>query len=105
MAQRLSRQELYDLAWSEPMKKLAPKFGLSDVAVAKICCRADLPVPERGYWAQLRAEKMVMKRPLPSRGLGMSDMVSIGGNPHETHAQLVSRILSEPIPPVPKKLP
>jgi len=87
------------------MKKLAPKFVLSDVAVAKICCRADLPVPERGYWAQLRAEKMVMKRPLPSRGLGMSDMVSIGGNPHETHAQLVSRILSEPIPPVPKKLP
>ena len=51
MAHRLTRQELHDLVWAEPMQKLAPKFGLSDVAVAKACRRAEIPVPERGYWA------------------------------------------------------
>jgi hypothetical protein len=101
MAHRLSRRELYDLVWSEPMKKLAPRFGLSDVAVAKICRKADVPVPERGYWAQLQAGKTVFKRPLPPRGPGMSDMVSIGATSYETHEQIVSRLLNEPLPPVP----
>jgi hypothetical protein len=101
MAHRWSRQELYDLVWSEPMKKLAPRFGLSDVRVAKICRKADIPLPERGYWAQLQAGKTVFKRPLPPRGLGMSDMVSIGETGYETHEQIVSRLLNEPPPPVP----
>ena len=101
MAHRLTRQEVYDLAWSEPMKKLAPRFGVSDVALAKACRRADIPVPERGYWARLQAGKMVVRRPLPPRGLGMSDGVSIGEIPYETHEQLVSRMLNEPVPPPP----
>jgi hypothetical protein len=33
---RLTRAELYNLVWSEPMRMLAPRFGLSDVALAKI---------------------------------------------------------------------
>jgi hypothetical protein len=41
---------------------------------------------------------MVVKRPLPPRGLGMSDVVSIGERPYETHAELVSRVLNEPNP-------
>ena len=32
MQQRVSRQDLYDLAWSEPMQTLAKRFGISDVA-------------------------------------------------------------------------
>ena len=31
----LTRQQLYDLIWSEPMKTVAPRFGVSDVALAK----------------------------------------------------------------------
>lgn len=101
MAHHFTRQELYDLVWSEPMKKLAPRFSISDVALAKACRRADIPVPERGYWARLQAGKAIIKRPLAPRDLGMSDGVSIGEDPYESHAQLVSRILSEPIPPPP----
>jgi hypothetical protein len=96
-----TRQELYNLVWSEPMQNLAPRFGVSGVALAKTCRRADIPVPERGYWAKLRAGKTVIKRPLPPRGLGMSDVVTVGETPYETHEQFVSRLLNEPIPSPP----
>lgn len=37
MAQHFRRPALYDLAWSAPPANLAPWFGMSDVALAKIC--------------------------------------------------------------------
>lgn len=77
---RFTRQELYDLVWSEPMAQLAKKFGLSDVGLAKACRRVVVPVPERGYWAKLRAGKQVIRMPLPPRGLGMPDRIEIGKN-------------------------
>lgn len=101
MYHRLTRQELYDLVWSQPMHKLAPRFGVSGVALAKTCRRADIPVPERGYWARLQAGKIVVRRQLAPRALGMSDGVTIGERPYETHVQLVSRLLNEPIPSPP----
>jgi hypothetical protein len=98
MYHRLTRQELYDRVWSQPMHKLAPRFGVSGVALAKTCRRANIPVPERGYWARLHGGKIVLKRQLEPRALGMSDRVTIGERPYETHALLVSRLLNEPTP-------
>ncbi len=73
----LTREELYDLVWSEPMSQLAKKFGLSDVGLAKICRSAQIPVPERGYWAKRQAGKPTTVQPLPPRGLGMSGHLSL----------------------------
>lgn len=101
MAHRLGRQEFYDLVWSEPASKLGPRLGISGVDLAKACRRADIPVPERGYWARLQAGKTVSKRPLPRRGLGMSDTVTIGENPYEAYEVMAARLLAEPIPPSP----
>lgn len=98
---QLARQELYDLAWAEPMQKLARRFGISDVRLAKVCRAAEIPVPERGYWAKLHAGKPVEKQALPPRGLGMSETVTIRENAYETGAQLTARLLTEPIPPAP----
>jgi hypothetical protein len=50
MMERLSRGELYDLVWSEPMETLSAQFGISDVALKKTCARAEIPTPDRGYW-------------------------------------------------------
>jgi hypothetical protein len=33
----VTREELYDLVWSTRMSRLAPEFGISDVALAKVC--------------------------------------------------------------------
>jgi len=41
---KLSRQQLYEEVWSEPMYKLAVRYGLSDVGLAKICNRHHVPV-------------------------------------------------------------
>ncbi len=57
----LTRQELFDLVWSKPMKVLATEFKLSDVGLAKTCKRYDIPRPERGYWAKLAVGKAPKK--------------------------------------------
>jgi hypothetical protein len=101
MSHRFTRLELYHLAWSEPMRTLAARFGVSDVWLAKACRRADIPVPERGYWARLRVRAKVTQRPLPARGLGVSDMVRVGERRFESYLRAEDHVLSEPIPAPP----
>lgn len=60
-----TREELYDLVWSEPMTKLGTRFGISGNGLKKACGRINVPVPERGYWAKLQAGHKVKKTPLP----------------------------------------
>ncbi len=62
---RVSRQDLYDKVWSEPMTKLAQEYGISDVALAKICRKLDIPYPGRGYWRKNQTGKVVKQIPLP----------------------------------------
>ena len=62
---RLTRRELYDLIWSEPIFRLAKRFNLSNVGLAKICKRNNVPRPPRGYWAQKQAGQRVKQTPLP----------------------------------------
>jgi len=62
---RLNRQELYELVWSEPLTRLAKRFGISDVGFAKACRRAKVPVPARGYWAKRAAGHSLDRTPLP----------------------------------------
>jgi hypothetical protein len=45
------------------MWKLAPEYGVSDVALARTCRKLQIPMPGRGYWAKLAAGKRVRSRP------------------------------------------
>lgn len=63
-AQTLTRQELYELVWSEPMRTLAKRYGISDVALAKTCRKHRIPRPWRGYWQRKRHGKSVRRTPL-----------------------------------------
>lgn len=71
----MTRQELYDLIWSQPAKTIAPNFGISDVALSKLCEKHGIPQPPRGYWAKVAAGKSVAKFPLPARGLGIPEVI------------------------------
>lgn len=62
---KISRQELYDQVWSKPLTHLAKEYNLSDVGLAKICRRHDIPLPPVGYWAKLAQGHIVKKTPLP----------------------------------------
>ncbi|MBW9334616.1 hypothetical protein FEE59_13960 [Herbaspirillum sp. RU 5E] len=76
--QRVSRSELYDLVWSEPASKLAKRFGISDVMLAKVCRGSNIPKPGLGYWAKQDAGKPTKRPPLPARELGHADYIIFG---------------------------
>lgn len=64
---RFNREKLYQEVWSQPMWKLAPDYGVSDVALAKTCRKLMIPAPGRGYWAKVASGKRVKNRsPLPT---------------------------------------
>lgn len=62
---KVSRIELYEAVWSEPMTKLAGKYGVSDVALGKICRKHNIPLPGAGHWAKVAAGKKFSRPPLP----------------------------------------
>lgn len=57
MPAELSRKELFKQVWQRPMTKVAASYGISDVALKKICDKHRIPVPGRGYWAKVEAGK------------------------------------------------
>lgn len=63
---QLTRRELYDLVWSEPMRTIAARYGLSDVGLRKICVRHRIPVPKQGHWQRVAAGKSVDRIALPA---------------------------------------
>lgn len=66
----ISRDELYKLVWSKPVVKIAIDFGVSDVAVGKICKKLNIPKPGLGYWAKKQHGKRTRQAPLPKQQAG-----------------------------------
>lgn len=100
MAHSFTRLELYNLVWSEPMRTIASRLGLSDVWVAKACRHAAIPVPPRGYWNRKQAGHKVTQIPLPPREPGHSDTVTLGKDRY-WHYQADPIDENEPEPPEP----
>lgn len=60
------RKTLYKEVWSQPVTKIAKKYGVSDVMIHKICNSMAIPVPPRGYWARIASGQKIKKPSLPS---------------------------------------
>ena len=100
MAHSFTRLELYNLVWSEPMRDISARFGLSDVGLAKACRNASIPVPPRGYWNKHKAGHRVARFSLPPREPGYSDTVVIGKDRYwRYHVEPINE--NEPEPPEP----
>ncbi len=67
---KIERNSLYDQVWSQPMSRLAPKYGISDVMLKKICRQMNIPTPPRGYWAKVQNNIRVDKAKLPKLKMG-----------------------------------
>ena len=63
--EKITREELYEAVWKEPVQKVAASLGLSDVGLAKIAKKLHMPVPGRGYWAKGPMERKLLRIPLP----------------------------------------
>lgn len=61
-----NREKSYEEVWAKPVVEVAVQYGVSDVAIHKICKSLNVPVPPRGYWAKLRAGQKLKKTPLPA---------------------------------------
>ncbi len=62
---RVSREQLYEEVWAEPMTTVALKYKVSSSFLARICTRLKVPRPQRGYWAMYATGKRPKKPPLP----------------------------------------
>ena len=60
-----TRADLYDEVWTEPLRDVAKRYGISDVALGKICRKLGVPLPGRGYWARTAAGKVYERPALP----------------------------------------
>ncbi len=60
------RANLYEEVWREPVRTVAKNYGISDVALAKICRKLEVPLPGRGYWARKAAGQNVSRPTLPT---------------------------------------
>jgi hypothetical protein len=63
----LNREQLYELVWSEPVARVAERYGLSGTGLRKLCLRNGIPVPPRGHWAKVAAGRATERPPLPSK--------------------------------------
>ena len=87
---KLSRQEMYDQVWETPMVQLAARYGVSGNGLAKICDRADVPYPSRGYWAKRAADRAPARPLLPDAGSKTALMVTIRPTPVRPVPELMS---------------
>lgn len=72
----IHREQLYNEVWSMPLVKLADRYGISDVALGKICRKMNIPRPGLGYWAKVQAGMPLKRTPLPPRAEITSVQVS-----------------------------
>ena len=61
----------------EPLYTLAPIYGISDVALKKICNKLRVPTPPVGYWAKKQHGYKVDRIPLPKLKEGEPDSYTI----------------------------
>lgn len=73
------REALYELVWTAPLMEIARRLGVSDVALGKLCRRAAIPLPGRGYWGRVEAGQQISVTPLPAAPAGLPELLRIRG--------------------------
>ena len=73
------REALYKLVWTAPVAEVAKRLGVSDVALAKLCRRARIPIPGRGYWQRTEAGQPIGPAPLREAPDGLPELLRIRG--------------------------
>lgn len=89
----ISRRELFEKVWAAPVSKVVQEFNISDVGLAKICSRHQIPRPPVGYWARVRHGQHPRKPDLPPVANESLETIEIKANDlvllREEHASSV----------------
>jgi hypothetical protein len=93
----LTRRELYERVWAEPVDTLAKEFGVSNVGLGKACRRHEIPVPPRRYWGRKAAGQNLQRPPLPPAKSGDETITLLGSSvpdaPAEEHGYSVHPLI------------
>lgn len=73
----LTRAEMYEKVWTTPIRTLAKEYSISDVGLAKLCRRHNIPLPGLGHWAKIRFGKKISWKPLPTSNTASLDTIEI----------------------------
>lgn len=92
---KLTREELYQRVWATPAARLATEFGISDVALGKICRRMGIPKPPLGYWRRVEVGLQPPKQPLPAHDEKTLLSVTITRPDCSAESELTDSVLSE----------
>src|SRR4030043_58576 len=71
----LTRKELFDLVWAEPLSRLAKKYKISDNGLRKICKRMNIPIPAMGHWQKIQYKKKVTIIKFPEKYDGKDEII------------------------------
>jgi hypothetical protein len=105
-----NRQEVYEKVWQFPLRKLAAEYGISDVGLAKVCRKLDIPLPGLGHWTKIACGHTIPRPPLPAME---ADPVLVrqvrepqaAVLPEDVpHLEAIERIAAEPSPSVTKSM-
>ena len=73
----ITRSQLFDSIWSEPMGTVAARYGLTGNGLAKICDRLAIPRPPRSHWTR-NADNREVQPDLPPAPIGLSETFALG---------------------------
>ncbi|HTF17323.1 MAG TPA: hypothetical protein VK658_04575 [Chryseolinea sp.] len=59
----ITREQLYELVWTQSRSSVAKKFAIADNEVVKLCKKLNVPIPPAGYWQRVKFKKNVPARP------------------------------------------
>lgn len=61
----LTRQELYELVWKEPLASVLSKYEIKYPALRRMLIEMNIPIPGSSYWSRIKFGKLVEIKPLP----------------------------------------
>ncbi|MHC8314337.1 hypothetical protein [Pseudomonas sp. LB3P31] len=91
----VTRESLFEQAWSTPMTKIGERYGVSSSYLARVYTSLNIPRPPVGYWAQVAAGKAKVRPALPVALPGALIVWSRNGAPIK---------VSQTLPKAPQKL-
>ena len=56
----LTRRQLYELVWKEPMTTLSKRYAVSGAALRQECINMHIPYPKAGHWEKIKWGKPVI---------------------------------------------
>jgi hypothetical protein len=90
----VTRESLYEQAWSTPMTKIGERYGVSPSYLARVFTSLNIPRPPLGHWAQVAVGKGKDRPALPKERPGDLNVWSRNGAPLK---------VSRSVPKVPQK--